>query len=121
MSEGIRTEYIRRREASDRLYEVYEFVNRNIIADGEPVPAALVKNIMLRFERALNQVTTAFVEDDIIEVAPAVDAVPVVRCKDCKHRYFISAYDDYYCGHPDGFTDIVPDDGFCSYGERKDK
>ena len=64
MSEGIREEYIRRREASDRLYEVYEHVRRDILADGKPVPVSLVLNIMLRFERALNQVPTAFAKED---------------------------------------------------------
>ena len=45
--------------------------------------------------------------------APTVDAVEVVRCKDCK------AYDkeSYYC-EAMGFTCEAND--FCSYGERKD-
>jgi hypothetical protein len=48
-----------------------------------------------------------------MEQTPTIDAVPVVRCKDCKH------YDkrsDYCEGM--GFS-CLPDD-FCSYGERKD-
>ena len=31
---------------------------------------------------------------------PTIDAVPVVRCKDCKHRYrdcVGGAYDDWFC------------------------
>ena len=53
------TEYIERITASNKLYDVYEYVKRNIIADGKPVDASLVKNIMLRFEKALNAVPNA--------------------------------------------------------------
>ena len=52
-------EYIERRIASNKLYDVYEYVKRNIIADGKPVDASLVKNIMLRFEKALNMAPNA--------------------------------------------------------------
>lgn len=51
--------------------------------------------------------------------APTVDAVEVVRCKDCKH-YVDSPYEDgdKMC---DGWGEwIFPnDDDFCSCGERK--
>lgn len=52
----------------------------------------------------------------IIQNAQTVDAVPVVRCGECKH------------GHPDIMSEeytacryrqtVMPNDGFCSYGER---
>ena len=46
--------------------------------------------------------------------APNIDAVPVVRCKDCKMRY---PKDWKHCT----LTGIpVEDNDFCSYGERKD-
>lgn len=62
----------------------------------------------------------------IIDRMPIVDAVPVVRCKDCKH----------YRNHPNGLcfawtepydngrgykgeAHCVEPDDFCSYGERK--
>jgi hypothetical protein len=46
--------------------------------------------------------------------APAVDAVEVVRCKDCKH--YLKAM--MFCEHPEGLE--VPDKmDFCSYGERR--
>ena len=57
-------EYIERRMTSNKLYDVYEYVKRNIIADGKPVDASLVKNIMLRFEKALNVVPNA----DVVQV-----------------------------------------------------
>ena len=54
-----------------------------------------------------------------IDNAPTVDAVEVVRCKDC---VWCEKGKDYvpYCNHPtDGMHDVQMDD-FCSYGERKD-
>ena len=58
----------------------------------------------------------------LLEKAPTVDAVEVVRCKDCKYSckdgngrscegywYELSEYDV-----------TVKDDDFCSYGEGKD-
>ena len=50
-----------------------------------------------------------------IEKAPTIDAVPVVRCKDCK--FF--QYGDYCCGDKMEHSHAREDD-FCSYGERKD-
>ena len=52
-----------------------------------------------------------------IDKAPTIDAVPVVRCKDCKHLY--DAMDDYCCMSHRGLVKIC-ENSFCSYGERKD-
>ena len=51
-----------------------------------------------------------------IEDAPTVDAVPVVRCKDCKHR---TKYGN--CGHPrqKGVLPSAYPFDFCSYGEAE--
>ena len=55
---------------------------------------------------------------------PKADAVEVVRCKDCKHLYCCSAIDRmFYCRHPmglKGMPNIVEENPFCPYGERKD-
>ena len=59
---------------------------------------------------------------------PTIDAVPVVRCKDCKHRgehEVCPLHDIRLCFDGDGHIDEVEDDKtedefFCSYGERKD-
>ena len=54
---------------------------------------------------------------------PKVDAVEVVRCKDCKHREKSPWHDGYRCGNPyDGMASGVElrDDDFCSYGERRE-
>ena len=48
---------------------------------------------------------------------PTIDAVPVVRCKDCKHLY--DEMDDYCCMSHMGLVKIC-ENSFCSYGERKD-
>ena len=44
--------------------------------------------------------------------APTVDAVPVVRCKDCK------AYEKD-CGYCEAMGFTCEQDDFCSYGERR--
>lgn len=54
----------------------------------------------------------------MVLIAPTVDAVEVVRCKDCRHRDDITKQ----CAHPKamGWDALEPeDDDFCSYGERK--
>lgn len=53
----------------------------------------------------------------VLRDAPTVDAVPVVRCKDCKHcedrkKYLRCVKRGFSAGH-----EVMPDD-FCSYGER---
>ena len=48
-----------------------------------------------------------------------VDAVPVVRCKDCKYKdkWETNAYGYQWCGVSG--LQVVEDISFCSYGERK--
>lgn len=54
----------------------------------------------------------------VIAKAPAVDAVRVVRCKDCK--WFYNGYDMRCCTNHTGLALIKPDgSSFCSYGERR--
>lgn len=51
----------------------------------------------------------------LVLVQPTVDAVPVVRCRDCEHKDRESGF----C-HGRGWPmQLVPDDGFCDKGERK--
>ena len=51
---------------------------------------------------------------DEIRHAHTVDAVPVVRCKDCKYR-------DGTPGQPNILCAQMHEDDFCSYGERKEE
>lgn len=43
----------------------------------------------------------------VLDAAPTVDAVPVVRCKDCVYYGGDTCWNEWF-------------DGFCSYGKRKD-
>lgn len=54
---------------------------------------------------------------DNLEDAPTIDAVPVVRCRECRHY----KPEEYFspCVLPQGIGCAKPDD-FCSYGERKE-
>ena len=58
---------------------------------------------------------------DLVDSVPTVDAVPVVRCKDCTHYDLGVCLKIYSDGsaHPEAWQPRKPDD-FCSYGERKD-
>lgn len=54
-----------------------------------------------------------------IECAPTVDAIPVIRCKDCIHRYSTCPMITI---HPTGsITFRAQDDWFCFMGERKEE
>lgn len=56
---------------------------------------------------------------DAIKALPSVDAVEVVRCKDCKYGRYDIADRGMYCGRKNVTMDTYEDD-FCSRGERKD-
>ena len=89
------------------------------------IDANLVKSVVKEV-MAENDSETLFIKIaesvcNMLDHAPTVDAVEVVRCKDCVN----------YCGFEhckNGICDVdsvskravYPDD-FCSYGERKDK
>lgn len=51
-----------------------------------------------------------------IDNAPTVDAIPVVRCRECKHHHDCGTH---FC---DALGMDCPDDSefFCAYGERKE-
>lgn len=54
-----------------------------------------------------------------IDDAPTIDAVPVVRCGECKHFGF--AHDcNFHAADENGTPIFVREDDFCSYGERKE-
>ena len=55
----------------------------------------------------------------IVRSQPAVDAVPVVRCKDCKWWHESETHKGYGdCGQANGIT-LKSSDWFCADGERK--
>ena len=51
---------------------------------------------------------------EFIDNAPAIDAVPVVRCKDCRWR---DAEEKHHCIDINRVFDPMD---FCSFGERED-
>ena len=55
-----------------------------------------------------------------IDYEETVDAVPVVRCKDCKYKdkWEANAYGYQWCGVSG--LQVVEDISFCSYGEMSD-
>ena len=56
----------------------------------------------------------------IVRNAPTVDAVPVVRCKDCKGVYKESDY-EYWCGRNGFPMRRVTAEDYCSRGQRKEQ
>ena len=53
----------------------------------------------------------------MLEHAPTVDAVEVVRCKDCKHCSNNTPDGLHWCDEHERGS--LCDDDFCSYGERR--
>ena len=54
----------------------------------------------------------------MIKTAPTVDAVPVVRCRECK--WWQEDDDIGHCDNPDGLDNYAKPEDFCSYGEPKE-
>ena len=52
-----------------------------------------------------------------IDLGP--DVVPVVRCRECRHRYTMNCSMYYECSQCGGQWDWTTDDGFCDRGQRK--
>ena len=56
--------------------------------------------------------------DDVAD-APTVDAVPVIRCKDCVHfRLYGKEPFMYYACDREGAIRMVEEDDFCKHGKR---
>ena len=62
----------------------------------------------------------AVTDKDLISEMPTVDAVEVVRCKDCKYGEVddVDFHDQYLCNISG--SDWNCGNHFCSYGERKE-
>ncbi len=65
----------------------------------------------IKIAEALNMALSALATDNNVG-----DKVEVIRCKDCKH------WSMGYCNHFAyySYEPMTNEDGFCSYGERKD-
>ena len=96
------------------------------LIDAEQLSESIHENVSALYEDAV------FAKEDCLTevyAAPAVDAVPVVRCRECKHHRDKNEQEQQYlvedilvCTSPDATDDCwnaVWPDHFCSYGERK--
>ena len=84
------------------------------LIDADRLSEAIYDNVPAPYEDASWAKENCLAE---IEAAQTVDAVPVVRCRECKH----CDPENYHCDHPMSTAAPLrrkPDD-FCSYGERK--
>lgn len=69
------------------------------------------------YQRADGEVAAYLEAIMTVNKAPTVDAVPVVRCKDCEHsKHWYSDKRLCYLWSETGID--VFDDGYCSYGKR---
>ena len=57
--------------------------------------------------------------ESFIDDAPTIDAVPVVRCRECKYLFKNNGHDKSGCPIIDANI-WMDDDDFCSHGERKE-
>ena len=53
-----------------------------------------------------------------IDSTETMGAVPVVRCRECKHRKYDDIFGMIWCNR-DSCTKRVKPDDFCSYGEKE--
>jgi hypothetical protein len=99
-----------KKEASEmRLIDAYALmrdIGETVLFSGKP-------NMVSAESRGARKVV------DRIAAAPTLDAVEIVRCRECQHRIEGTKM----CAHPKaiGWDAIEPDDDdFCSYGERRE-
>ena len=55
----------------------------------------------------------------LVDEVPTVDAVEVVRCRECRYRFKNNGHDKSGCPIIDANI-WMDDDDFCSHGERKE-
>lgn len=82
---------------------------------------ALIAKLKTQYGEELGWQCTVNMSDVgmMIEDAPTVDAVEVVRCKNCVHYGGVTF--GFMCRKFSGIDTKIcmPADGYCSYGERK--
>lgn len=84
--------------------ESLEMATKNQLIDVRNVYSLFIKNGTARLHVA------------DIDLIPRVDAVEVVRCRECKHRYTMSSGMSF-CSK--NFLMDAKDDDYCSCGERR--
>ena len=94
------------------------------LIDADAVIADVKKNNQTNFDK---QDWTSRNVCTLLIGAPTIDAVPVVRCRECKHyREALSQTSDnavvVWCAadkYP--HNDVMPDDWYCAAGEREEE
>jgi hypothetical protein len=73
--------------------------------------------------RNTNSNIDMFTAMEILDELPTIDAVPVVRCRECKSHGTLKS-GELFCGKIKtgiyGYYHTVKADDYCSYGERKE-
>ena len=66
------------------------------------------------------ELSNGTVDVDDIYNAPSIDAVSVVRCRECKHKYQEPWHDGVAVeGECEIWHNATLDDDYCSYGEKE--
>ena len=95
------------------------------LIDADKLKAAITVDGYEHFSGCLSSSEVSLLEmvmDDIDE-APTIDAVPVVRCRECEYRKKLQYDGQYHCCNEDAgmATGVVLNDNdFCSYGKQKE-
>lgn len=96
--------------SEQRLIDLNDRKTVHLIANLEPKYKPMDEYQHGELLKELSSVAEAFFD------LPTVDAMPVVRCKDC---YKAKKYGEHFeCG--ESYMQMRPND-FCSYGERRDE
>ena len=66
------------------------------------------------------QQNNAFIDFAILKAIPTIDAVPVVRCQECRYYPTAKVNEKGFLICPASGMEITETD-YCSYGERMDK
>ena len=91
------------------------------LIDADRLSEAIYDNVPAPYEDASWAKENCLAE---IEAAQTVDAVPVVRCRECKHHYWeqepCHGKSMHYCKLPRMSGVEVFKEFFCYYGDRKE-
>ena len=78
----------------------------------------LIGTMALGSERSPAELRIVLWED--IKSMSTIDAVPVVRCRECRHRYTMNCSMYFECSQCGGQWEWRTDEGVCDRGERKE-
>lgn len=104
-------------DAIEKLLFKYNFANMTKKETDIALKNEFLKSLRLESE---NKQLRRERDQAVEELHRNTDAVPVVRCKDCKW-FTMDNTGGAYCNHPTcGLFNGYEPDAFCSYGERKE-